>query len=1308
MKFFRRHTPEMTRPRILLCLAIGSALFVAKPMRAVDLTWDGDSSLFFNTAGNWDPNQTPTGNDDLFFNVDTGGGAIIVGNSFFSDMQFSDFDWEFTGEADGTLTSTNGSVRIDDPLGTSLASGTNVAMTNGLVLDMAGDFYVGQQGFGGLSIETTDPLMPTQMRSRDVYIGQDAGSTGQITVTGVGSSLTTDGTAASNGYFVGLAGNGTLNVTNGGLARILNDTTDGIADLELGVLATGNGTLNIDGPGSRFIGEDSTFGEEGTATVNITGGGELLQNIGPSPDADVAGSAGSAGNITVNGDGSRWQAERIVLGNGGDATLSVEAGGNVRSDDDEVILGFTLGSSGRVAVFGGSGADRSSAEVVNDLRVGSGGLGELFIGRDLNGNSDGNGLITISGDLRVGDNGLSPEENLVVVDGPGAVANIGDVAFVGENGKGTLEVRNGGLFNADRPRFGSSADSEGTLLVTGAGSVLTARTNFVIATRGTGNATVESGGRLDANGNFWVGFGSDSQGTLVIDSGTVNAGLDNTGTLFIGGDNDGTSGGTGSITVQNGGVLSSAIDNLLGGNSTAAGTLTVTGPGSFANLRDNSANNDDVTTIGSVGGGIVNVNGGGRLDAEAIFLNSTSGNTQDAELNVDGTGTVVNIDGGLVVGNQGLATVVISGGAQVNTSLNPDANITNRRLIVGNGASSDGSSLTLTGAGTRLDYFSNERISVGLNGGSTSTRALLEVLDGAVLNAVQRDGNGDLISTGFVVVGDEANGNGQINVDGVGSRLEARYLDVGQSTNASGLVNITGGGVIALTQYSEIGAFGTGNSVMNVSGTGSRFEPASGLSVGAGGVGTNGTLNVSDGGTVENSAASYIGRFSGSNGTVNIGGAGETAAWNLGDNLILAGDRTAFSDSGSQTSGSATLNVLANGVVSVADSLYLKDRGVINLNGGELAADDLVFQDSATRTGTPTVNFNSGTIRYTASKTLSAGDIERLFDGGPAKLTTGQHLAVDGTLMLDDELRIDGGELSIGTISPAEFQDHIDFDAGTLNLTNTGLVVTAAGLLGSVAVIDADETINVSTSVFVQDDGLINVGGGTLTMGGGAIGVGGTLVVAGGVVDFGNGLVNDGDIVLIDAATDGTLTNNADLTLVNTVLGGNFVNNASGTISIGLGDAGDADLLDLSGTASLAGTLDVSLADATGFTLGDEIDLLLADAGITGTFDDTLLPSLAGGLLFDVLYEANRVALQVVLADLPGDYNGDGIVDAADYTVWRDGGSPDSSQAGYDLWASNYGATAPNAPASSVPEPATGVLLLIAFAAAKHAPRSRF
>ncbi|MEQ8847311.1 hypothetical protein [Botrimarina sp.] len=79
---------------------------------------------------------------------------------------------------------------------------------------------------------------------------------------------------------------------------------------------------------------------------------------------------------------------------------------------------------------------------------------------------------------------------------------------------------------------------------------------------------------------------------------------------------------------------------------------------------------------------------------------------------------------------------------------------------------------------------------------------------------------------------------------------------------------------------------------------------------------------------------------------------------------------------------------------------------------------------------------------------------------------------------------------------------------------------------------------------------------------------------------------------------------------------------------------------------------------------------------------------------------------------LPGDYNGDGAVNAADYTVWRDGGAPDSGQAGYNLWAMNYGLesaafVAAGSAGAATPEPASGLLLAASLSMAVGAARRR-
>jgi hypothetical protein len=65
---------------------------------------------------------------------------------------------------------------------------------------------------------------------------------------------------------------------------------------------------------------------------------------------------------------------------------------------------------------------------------------------------------------------------------------------------------------------------------------------------------------------------------------------------------------------------------------------------------------------------------------------------------------------------------------------------------------------------------------------------------------------------------------------------------------------------------------------------------------------------------------------------------------------------------------------------------------------------------------------------------------------------------------------------------------------------------------------------------------------------------------------------------------------------------------------------------------------------------------------------------------------------------LDGDYNGNGIVDAADYTVWRDGLGTVYTASDYTVWKANFGKTSFGSGALapiSVPEPAALTLLAL-------------
>jgi GH35 family endo-1,4-beta-xylanase len=67
---------------------------------------------------------------------------------------------------------------------------------------------------------------------------------------------------------------------------------------------------------------------------------------------------------------------------------------------------------------------------------------------------------------------------------------------------------------------------------------------------------------------------------------------------------------------------------------------------------------------------------------------------------------------------------------------------------------------------------------------------------------------------------------------------------------------------------------------------------------------------------------------------------------------------------------------------------------------------------------------------------------------------------------------------------------------------------------------------------------------------------------------------------------------------------------------------------------------------------------------------------------------------------LPGDFNGDGVVDAADYTTWRDGLGGDFGPEGFDEWREGFGGVLGEGAslatrAAAVPEPTTFALLFV-------------
>jgi len=210
-------------------------------------------------------------------------------------------------------------------------------------------------------------------------------------------------------------------------------------------------------------------------------------------------------------------------------------------------------------------------------------------------------------------------------------------------------------------------------------------------------------------------------------------------------------------------------------------------------------------------------------------------------------------------------------------------------------------------------------------------------------------------------------------------------------------------------------------------------------------------------------------------------------------------------------------------------------------------------------------------------------------------------------------------------------------------------------------------------------------------------------------------------------------------------LTGNYIQDVAATFAAEVGGrtSGQFDVLAVSGTASLAGLLELGLF---GFTPSASDTFAILTAGsLGGTFANVangarLNISTGGTGSFQVNYgpgspfNPNHVVLSNftgMATALLGDYNQNGTVDAADFVLWRDNlGSgtslPNDDTPGvgpddYTRWRANFGrmaggtgfasagaGTASDVQSSSVPEPASVVLILYGLFIVTRRTRGRF
>jgi hypothetical protein len=173
---------------------------------------------------------------------------------------------------------------------------------------------------------------------------------------------------------------------------------------------------------------------------------------------------------------------------------------------------------------------------------------------------------------------------------------------------------------------------------------------------------------------------------------------------------------------------------------------------------------------------------------------------------------------------------------------------------------------------------------------------------------------------------------------------------------------------------------------------------------------------------------------------------------------------------------------------------------------------------------------------------------------------------------------------------------------------------------------------------------------------------------------------------------------------------GQFQQNAAGTLNVELGGTavGQYDRLAIVGGlngAILDGTLDVSLVNGFVPAVGNTFDVLTAAGGINNAGVISLHASDAPFYSLAVM-SGTMLRLTVtnpISMGITGDFNNNGTVDAADYVLWRDGGTlqndptPGVQSGDYDVWRANFGRTGAGSAASisaTVPEPCSVVLML--------------
>jgi T5SS/PEP-CTERM-associated repeat protein len=833
----------------------------------------------------------------------------------------------------------------------------------------------------------------------------------------------------------------------------------------------------------------------------------------------------------------------------------------------------------------------------------------------------------------------------------------------------------------------------------------------------------------------------------------------------------------------NGGSQATVFQLWMARNAGTRGVITVTGAGSklSSEIEIRVGLSSSTATLEILDGGVV--------ETGQVYVSSDTVGVP-AEVVVSGVASRLSLDYGLYILGTKQTTVRTSNGATLeardvsigNYSLS--SSLVNEAIVESNSkwivtsdlevGNSGSGKLTISSGGvveayrtTLYDSYNSGAASLALNGGTLRTKELY-------MPAGQISGSGTVQTNGLVadldLTVDAAHGITQTvpipGQPGVSLELDlSAPYSLGAGYRGDGSLRIADGRQVeSFSGY--LGYNSSSHGTASVTGAGSKWSLTGDLAVGHHGVGV---LNIGSGATVDvagllqinqpiNGESSYV-MLNGGELLVNvlaavpnqIRGQGTVRANGVHFDSSLVFDQPGVFVGGLPIPGEQVTIEFNQPVMSVLGA-GLHGNGTIEIrNGAEVRSDEGLLGKEFDSHGTAIVEgagskwqLQSGELKIGGTTDNAQGTL-RVLNGGAVEAGL-VHLSNDsevevagnGAVLDSTSLRIE----RYGEVSVPRIHVHSGGVASFLDLQTVG----SNGLTGQITVEDAGSRLKFAyyanfngALLRVRDGGLLELGnssqpgqstldlqGATMHLDGGTVDVhGGQVDLEGGQLLFESGMLRD------FSRFDGNLWQTAgsvELGEEVTVIDGTYYQDEDATLSMVLSSNPDPRLF-IKDSAILKGTLKVGLPNtpqSMPFQLGDEFEMIYAQHGVSGEFQSYELPELPAGMSWS-LSQFHRGLSLVIVA---GDFNADGQVDAADYTVWQDsldmqvpqGSGADADGNGwismndYEIWKEFFGrkVLAPSANIAgqvanslSVPEPASIFVLLSGLLAAAFTYRRR-